>query len=178
MKKVLLVSAAFAVVAQSQALVWGFSAPILDGSQEVPPNTSNAFGTASFTVDDQTFDIGGSFSVWNLTTVAGQPNTIVGAHIHQAPIGVNGPVVFNLLGNLVAPPIVSGNMTTFVFRGTTNASVLANLIADNTYVNVHTTRLPGGEIRGQIICEGVVPEPATFAALGLGLVPLLRRRKK
>jgi hypothetical protein len=178
MKKVLFMSAAFAIAAQSHALIWGFAVPILDGSQEVPPNTSNAFGTASFTVNDLNFDIGGSFTVWNLTTTPAQPNTITAAHIHQAPVGVNGPVVFNLLGNLVAPPIVSGNMTTYVFRGTTSASVLTNLIAENAYINVHTTRLPGGEIRGQIDCMGVVPEPATIAALGLGIVPFLRKRRK
>jgi hypothetical protein len=55
---------------------------------------------------------------------------------------------------------------------------MAELIDELYYVNIHSTFRPGGEIRGQIV---VVPEPAGFALVGLGLVALgtaarLRRR--
>ncbi len=178
MKKVFLVLACSAAYGTSHALVWGFSAPIIDGSQEVPPTGSSAYGTASFTLDDVTWELAGSM------TVIGIPATATtGSHIHQAPAGVNGPVIFNLLANQIpGSPLTSGNMVVYAYRGTlataNNAATLAAMIAGDTYINVHTPQFLGGEIRGQITCHGVVPEPATIAALSLGVLPFLRRRKK
>lgn len=103
-------------------------------------------------------------------------------HIHQAPVGVNGPVKFNILANVVGT-VGSGPNFTYVFDGilpgtqADRLAVLAQLVAGNGYINAHTAANPGGEIRGQIECTAV-PEPATFAAIGLGLLPLLRRRRK
>lgn len=67
------------------------------------------------------------------------------AHIHVAPPGVNGPVVFPLTGGPT------------VFAGTTpplTAAELADLNAGNYYVNVHSAAFPGGEVRGQILLDG------------------------
>ena len=65
----------------------------------------------------------------------------IAAHIHVGRIGKAGPVVVALCG-----PCRNGQ------RGTANlnAATLAALAAGRGYVNVHTTKNPGGEIRGQI----------------------------
>jgi hypothetical protein len=185
MKRLLLGSFVLGVAAQSQALVWGFSVPIIDGGQQVPPTSSAAYGSGSFTIDDQTWVVTGSMSTTGLPfrTAAGGPN-VTGAHLHEAPAGSNGPVVFDLLANELPglPMDLAGGITLYAWSGVlntgNNAAVLADFIANNGYINIHTNAFPGGEIRGQIHCEGAVPEPATIATLSIGALALIRRRRR
>jgi CHRD domain len=65
----------------------------------------------------------------------------VAAHIHVGARGRSGPVVVPLCG-----PCRSGARGTATLR----ARVIAALEAGTAYVNVHTARNAGGEIRGQI----------------------------
>ena len=89
---------------------------------------------------------------WRLT-FRGLTGAAAAAHIHIAKPGVAGPVAVTLCG-----PCRSG------VRGTAKlkASTVTALLAGRTYVNVHTTRNPAGEIRGQVRRGGKpVPPPGT-----------------
>ena len=50
--------------------------------------------------------------------------------------------------------------------GKTFADLTAAVLAGQTYVNVHTTAFPNGEIRGQIIVPATGASPQTTAAGG------------
>ena len=63
------------------------------------------------------------------------------AHIHSAPRGVAGPVTVPLCTQCTSP--VSGTVVL-------TADQMKDLLAGKQYVNVHTAKNAGGEIRGQI----------------------------
>lgn len=84
---------------------------------------------------------------------------VFASHIHLAPAGVNGGVVVPLFtgakpgvfsGVLAEGAITAANLGGPLL-GMPLRSLLAEMEAGNTYVNVHTTAHPGGEIRGQIM---------------------------
>lgn len=116
----------------------------LSGADEVPPVATAAHGTAHFHVSSDGTTV--SYKV-----VVNKPSApVVAAHIHRAPVGVNGPVVVPLF----PAPNVKVNNNTTVFSGTFPMAVWPTLVADAAagllYVNVHTPAVPSGEIRGQL----------------------------
>jgi hypothetical protein len=107
----------------------------LSGEQEVPPTTSGALGTGTLSFDAATRNIIGSMTLDGVTATA--------AHIHQADVGVSGPIIVPLTETTPG--------TWSVPAGTTLTDAQANaLAAGGLYFNAHTTANPNGDIRGQI----------------------------
>lgn len=105
----------------------------LSGQQEVPPLSVPGSGSGSFRVaEDGT--ITGSVTTKD---VAGTM-----AHIHRGAKGVNGPVIVPLEKKGDTYSVPAGRKLT--------AAQMNDLKAGNLYVNVHTAKNKGGEVRGQI----------------------------
>ena len=131
--------------------VWPMDAPAhfsaaLDGDQEVPPVVTDATGQGHFTLD-------GGRNTFHYHVAVADIDNVNAAHIHKGSVGVNGPPVFTLFNGGTFDPDhpVGGGVWL-------NAENLVDLLTGYTYVNVHTTDFPDGEIRGQI---GAVAEVHT-----------------
>ncbi len=126
----------------------------LTGAQEVPSVTTTATGTGDLTISADETSISFTLTVANI-------QNITAAHIHVGATGVNGPVIFNLSTTTFTSPL-TGTLTAadLVVQSAQNINTFADAILalrnGNTYINVHTTQNPNGEIRGQI---GVVVTP-------------------
>lgn len=178
MKAMLLAACVFSAAATANATIWGFAAPIINQAQEVPPTNSTAYGSASFTIDDATYAMSGSVTITGLGI-----NEVTGMHVHLGPVGVNGPVIFDILANTVST-FETFTVSNWFFSGEltggggfTREQKLAAMVAGNSYINAHTAAFPNGEIRGQVEC--IVPEPTTFVMLGIGFASalFLKRRR-
>ncbi len=107
--------------------------------QEVPRPRGAGRASGSFTSTIIKSGTTGSMT-WRLT-FSRLTGRAVAAHIHIGARGRSGPVAVPLCG-----PCRSGARRT----ATLTRVVLAALEAGRAYVNVHTSRNPAGEIRGQI----------------------------
>jgi len=108
----------------------------LGGNAEVPPVQTTGKGAAQVNVDTATKQ-----ASWRVE-YSGLSGPATAAHIHcGAAAGANAGVAVPL-GNAAASPITgSGAMTD---------AQLADLQAGKCYVNIHTDKNKGGEIRGQL----------------------------
>ena len=105
----------------------------LTGAEEVPPANTEGKGSGSFRVaEDGT--ISGS------VTTEGVKGTM--AHIHQGAKGQNGPVIVPLTQNGDTYTVPDGRKLT--------PAQLEALKQGNLYVNVHSDRYKGGEVRAQL----------------------------
>ena len=128
---------ALLLVPSASLAAQGFSAN-LSGLQEVPVNASTATGNAAVVLNDAGNQL--TYTV----NYSGLLGTLTASHIHKAPIGVNGGVLFGF-----APPIGTQSGSFGGVIAVTPANV-ADLIAGLYYVNIHSNLWPGGEIRGQL----------------------------
>jgi len=128
----------------------------LTGQNEVPPRDTDAVGQVVFRLSaDRT--------TLSYTLIAANIDNVIAAHIHIGAVGVNGPIVVFLAGNF---PAGGGATDGILASGTITSGIpVADMLAGNTYVNVHTNDgvdpsntgpgdFPGGEIRGQVVPIG------------------------
>ncbi len=130
---------------RGQILPEGFELYFTDLGAEasVPPLESSASGRAAVTFDPAS----GALVVH--AEVSGLDDA-TDAHVHEGYAGSNGAVLVGLSQDAVDP----GHW--FVEDGSLNAAGVAALAAGALYVNVHSPLHPGGEIRGQILPEGIL----------------------
>ena len=154
----------------------------LAGANEGPPTTTAATGNevgGGITYDNVTnlltfdFAYGSDFGFGDLE------GDFTGVHLHApgavnlAGSNANGPIIHNLAANH-APGTsdVTGRVTGSV---TLSSSEETNLFNNEIYINIHSQKDPGGEIRGQLV---PVPEPTSACLLLLaGGLGFLRRRR-
>lgn len=138
-----------------------FSSTLTPGA-EVPAVTATSSGSANITVIDTN-----TIRVQTLVTAI---DSVTQAHIHAGAATVAGPIMVFLTPsfgtNLVARGLPPNNATTLTgvlshvdiirgatfFEGVYTFDSLMFRVNDGTaYVNVHTRKNPGGEIRGQVL---------------------------
>lgn len=124
----------------------------LDAAQETTSSTSTATGSAIVLYDTKSNRL-------DLTvTLLGFTNTISDSHIHEGAVGVSGPPVVPLGGEVNYTR--AGNTTSGTFENLTYSGTPATLLTGGAYLNIHSAAFPAGEIRGQLI-----PDPVKFAAV-------------
>ena len=135
--KLILAGAALALSACSSMPDWmpgsGAIKVNLSGAEEVPPLSVPGSGSGSFRVADDGTITG------SVTTKEVQGTM---AHIHQGAKGQNGPVII--------PLTKSGDTYTVPPGAKLTDAQMKAFKEGNLYVNVHTARNKGGEVRGQL----------------------------
>ncbi len=108
----------------------------LSGASEVPAVSSDGTGTVEATLHKET-----NLLTWKVI-YSGVSGPLRAGHFHgNAMAGQNAPPVVPFQGGLDSP--IQG-------QATLTAAQAADLMAGKWYVNLHTARNPGGEIRAQV----------------------------
>lgn len=134
MKKLLVLLASLSLAACAGMMSGGSTVRVnLSGAEEAPPVSVPGSGSGSFTIDAYGM-VSGSATTTGVQGAA--------AHIHLGARGTNGPVII--------PLTKSGDTYTAPAGAKLNDAQMQAFKAGNLYVNVHTARNKGGEVRAQL----------------------------
>jgi CHRD domain-containing protein len=126
----------------------------LSGAEEVPPVATATTGEVQFRVNSAMTEIAFELEIKNATHILGA----VGAHLHCAKRGVNGPIIAFLAGPVpggfdgkvkVKAVLTAANIMTTPC-GTTIAAIVQAMEDGSVYANAHSPAHQTGEIRGQV----------------------------
>jgi hypothetical protein len=162
---------------------------VLSGPNESPPNASPGTGLAFVNYDDV------AHTLQVEVTFSGLLGTTTASHIHAAtaspgtgtagvatttpyfsgfPIGVSSGSYSNTLDLTLSsswnPSYISANGGT---TASAEVALAAAMASDEAYLNIHTTVVPGGEIRGFLV---LVPEPSITSIVIVGGLALMRKK--
>ena len=148
MSSLLLLTGIFSVGTTPAYAIISTCVASIDSDQEVPPNESEALGSATMTFDSTTNQLTWSME-YSEDEISGPPTA---AHFHGPATSITNAVIQVDIG------AVSGLDSPMTGSAVLTAEQAAYLLEGKMYINIHTELNPGGEIRGEVAC--LVPPPA------------------
>ena len=203
--KLLAVASALTAAVLSVASAAAATIPLgafLSPANEVPPTASTGSGTAILDLDvaAHTLRVQIAFSGLVPTAPPGAPVGTTAAHIHCCltspfatgvnagvatttptflgfPLGVLAGTYDNTLNLTLASSYNPAFVTLVGGLANAETSLVNGLLGGLTYLNVHTSAFPGGEIRGFVV---QIPEPEAYVLLlaGLAIIGISMRKRR
>ena len=124
----------------------------LTGKEEVPAIETKAGGEAAFKLSEDGTKIFYNLKLMNIENAKA-------AHIHAGKKGEEGAVLVGLFGGpkkegMFTGVLVKGIITEMDLIGPLTGKKISDLVelikSGEVYVNIHTDKYPGGELRGQL----------------------------
>ncbi len=155
---------------------------VLLGENERPvPVETDALGSAVMVVNPDTFQFDLTMFVVGITIDDLVESEAGRFHIHIGGPEEAGGVIFQFAGlDDFWETTLDGVLLKREIKGAQFGQEFMDdywddLLAGNTYLNLHTQAYPAGEIRGQLV---LIPEPASLMIVGVGGLLLLRRPRR
>ncbi len=124
----------------------------LSGGEEVPAVMTDSTGKATFTLSKDGMSLRYRVKVKGIESVTA-------SHIHIGAMGKAGPPIalikitaskMGKFNGTLAKGKITAQELMLSYKGKTLNDLIDAMKSGNTYINVHTTKYPDGEIRGQI----------------------------